>query len=151
MLQLAKNGVSNTYRLTDAVRSGQISITKAPAVLEGDGAPLSIDAPSAHGPFTVVVAGRPAAWATVHEGELKQGYTVAHPGGQLELVKRTGGLKPYDVEAGGAPVGRVSIGRITGRKVSVEVPDTVPFEARLLLGWLAMRHWARAANTGIAQ
>ena len=151
MLQLAKKGVSNTYRLTDAVRSGQISITKNPAVLEGDGPPLRIEAQSLHGPFTVLVDGQPMAWATVHEGRLMQDYTVAHPGGQLELLKRTGGLKPYDVESGGVPVGQVSIGRLTGRKVSVEVPDTVPFEARLLLGWLAVRQWARAANSGIAQ
>jgi hypothetical protein len=32
----------------------------------------------------------------------------------------------------------------------VEVPDAVPFEARLLLGWLAVRRWARAAHSGIA-
>ncbi len=155
VLQLAKKSVTSTYRVTDHVRTGQISVTADPAVLEGDGPDLRIDCtPPDHASFRMVVAGQTVATATdLVEPIRKLEYRIEFQQGAVELRKPAQGLKPFAVldGDGATQIGSVVIGRITGRKLTVEVSDGIPFEVRLFLGWLAMRHWNAAANQKIVQ
>lgn len=155
VLVLKKKGVSSSYRLFDGDR--EVALVRSDGSwgsgsLELDGRTIEFCVVGADlASFTASVDGDIAASALRPTSSVPA-FDVSVGSSTLHMIMHRIGQKPFDVtDEGGHEVGVVALRGAMGRRIEIDLPADISIAAQLLCGWLATRHYNKAAQVRIVQ
>ncbi len=151
MLRLSKKGVSMSYKVTDGGGAEMAVLTGCGKGQTGEieiaGSSLVFAPIGDAWAFEMHRNGAPI--ATAERSKLEKHFVIDHAGTVVEFDCQFAGKKPYTATMDGRTVGTISLSKLTGRVVTVDLPDIIALEARLFAGWLALRSWNAGAEVRI--
>lgn len=157
MLVLKKKGVSAKYRLIDSNSDRVLALVVSDGSwrrgsAEIDGRSIAFAERSGDVQmFSASVDGSEIALATQTASGMVQ-WTIDANGDIWRMTCTGVTQRPFDLtDEHGTQVGTVALRGATGRRIEIDVPDSVAFDLRLFAGWLATRHYNKAANVRIVQ
>lgn len=77
---------------------------------------------------------------------LRRRLIVEHAGRQYELRPRNLFTRTYDLRDGTTVIGSLSAATFFGRRMHVDLPDTLPLPVRVFVTWLTVVLWKRGAD-----
>ncbi|MEZ5378395.1 MAG: hypothetical protein R2733_17970 [Acidimicrobiales bacterium] len=146
MLRFVKKDVRSIYEVDGsddasiAPLHGRRSWTRGSTTIAGE--PIEFES-GGRGQVSVVRAGSVVAQGAMERTEHRT--TWDGP----EIVSRRKGRRQFVAESDGRQVGTVDLVGVAGRRIEADLPTDLPIEVRLLISFMAIGAWNRAANSAL--